>query len=36
MLIYLKTNDCDKEYDPILNYDNDPTEFGFRLYRMDN
>lgn len=36
MLLYLKTTECDKEYDPIINYENDPFEFGYRLYRIDN
>ncbi|CAD8160378.1 unnamed protein product [Paramecium pentaurelia] len=36
ILIYLKTQESDIAYDPILNYDHDPYTFGYRLFRIDN
>ncbi|CAD8064308.1 unnamed protein product [Paramecium sonneborni] len=36
ILIYLKIQDSEIAYDPILNYDNDPFIFGYRLFRIDN
>ncbi|CAD8145039.1 unnamed protein product [Paramecium pentaurelia] len=36
ILIYLKTQESDLAYDPILNYEHDPFIFGYRLFKIDD